>query len=178
MADLTVSDIARHIQRPGESLTAAVDRLRNWTDMGIIKAKGPKRPGTGHKRRYSTDALISAGILQTLVDATGSPAIAFTENMGGMVEGLLGLVKREDARTFLLLISRPPSGEPRFDFLPPEELAAQISKSPVDAHTVIRLRRVYERLMSEQKIFEAGYVQSKEMEKPKRRRVRSPGRAA
>lgn len=76
MADLTVRDIARHIQRRGESLTGAADRLRNWTDMGIVKAAGSKRPGTGRKRRYTGGALVEAVLLQALADGLGAPAIS------------------------------------------------------------------------------------------------------
>ena len=176
--DLTVRDIATFIRRPGKSLTAAVDKLRNWTDVGIIKAKGPKRPGTGHKRRYTVDAMISAGILQALVDATGSPAIAFGDDMGGMVEALRVLAKEEGSRALLLVVSRDPSAQlVKFDLIPPDELGEHISKSTFDVQTVIKLRRIYERLISQREILEAANVNSKaQMENRKGRRARSLGR--
>ena len=37
MATLTAGDIAQMIQRPGEELRTAVDRVRNWTKEGLLK---------------------------------------------------------------------------------------------------------------------------------------------
>src|SRR5262245_37099558 len=75
MRTLTANDIAKRIQRPGESLRSAVDRLRNWTKEGIIKPVGDAHPGTGRKKQYAENAAVTAGILQALSDATGGTAV-------------------------------------------------------------------------------------------------------
>src|SRR5262245_40929764 len=107
---MTVRDIAAIIHQDGELFSAAVERVRYWTDLGVLKAKGSKRPGTGHKRRYSADAAITAGILQTLIAATGSPAIALREGMATMLAQLRELAKLEEFSSTLIVIGKHPSG--------------------------------------------------------------------
>ena len=71
---LTAQDIGRQIQQSREPLSAAVDRLRNWTKMGIISPIGDRHPGTGRKKRYSPMALVEAILIQALTDGLGAPA--------------------------------------------------------------------------------------------------------
>jgi hypothetical protein len=65
---LSVKDIAERIKRPGEELQVTVDRLRNWTDQGLIHQVGEKNPGKGRARRYGRDALLEAALLEVLTD--------------------------------------------------------------------------------------------------------------
>jgi hypothetical protein len=74
MASFSVREVAERIQHRGEDTTAVVDRLRNWTKEGLLKAIGEKNPGTGRKRRYSEAAVIDALILNTIA-GMGIPAI-------------------------------------------------------------------------------------------------------
>lgn len=73
MQDISVKDIAERIQRPGETLQTAIDRVRNWTKEGLLSLAGEKNPGTGRARRYSRDALLEASLLNILNDI-GIPA--------------------------------------------------------------------------------------------------------
>jgi DNA-binding transcriptional MerR regulator len=75
MATLTVRELAEKIQRPGEDLTVAVDRLRNWTKEGLIRPTGARHPGTGRKRQYPSSAIIDAQLLQWLTETIGMPAV-------------------------------------------------------------------------------------------------------
>ena len=176
MADLTARDIAAIIHRHDEPLSGAIDRVRYWTDLGVLKAKGPKSPGTGHKRRYPADAIMAAGILQSLVDATGSPAIAMRKDMGEMIASLQGLLRQEALASFLLVVGKSPSGHiSEFHLIPPEDLGEHVAKSRLDVHAVIRLRQDW--LISALTDLETTDVSpQKKMENRKGRRVRSVDR--
>jgi hypothetical protein len=71
---LTVKDIAERTKRPGEELQTAIDRLRNWSDQGLISQIGEESPGKGRARRYGHDALLEAALLEVLTGAIGIPA--------------------------------------------------------------------------------------------------------
>lgn len=149
VATLTARDIAKHIQRPGESLTAAVDRLRNWTKMGIIEPSGEQNPGTGHKKQYSIDALPRAVILQALIDAMGSPALTLSPILDSLAKGFRR--RAEGAKRDLVVFSKEASGQGfEIQFANRSELARCISKSDYAVHTVIDLGRIYERVAREQ----------------------------
>src|SRR5258708_33650273 len=75
MPTVTAKDIAEKIQRPGEELQVAVDRLRNWTREGLIKPVGTKHPGKGRAKQYPRKAIFEAGLLQLLIDCTGIGAV-------------------------------------------------------------------------------------------------------
>jgi hypothetical protein len=71
MPDLTVSDIAEMIVRPGEDIRAAGDRIRNWTKEGLLIPLGEKNPGTGRSRLYPEAAMLEAMVLRELTEAIG-----------------------------------------------------------------------------------------------------------
>jgi hypothetical protein len=71
---LSVKDVAERVKRPGEELQTAIDRLRNWTDEGLISQIGEKHPGKGRARRYGRDTLLEAALLEVLTSAIGIPA--------------------------------------------------------------------------------------------------------
>jgi hypothetical protein len=87
MDTLTAQDIGQHIQQPRESLTAAVDRFRNWTKMGLIKPTGERHPGTGHKKRYAKAVLLEAVLMQSLLDYRPAGELA------GIVKGILIVIE-------------------------------------------------------------------------------------
>ena len=133
MAFLTAGDIAKHIQRHGEPLMAAVDRLRNWTKSGIIKPNGPIHPGTGRKKRYSSVELAQAILLQTLVDALGSsaaslqPLIRQITEAGPLVTTLAGYHERGWPGPELMIINHQ-NGRFRFDFCDFDNLRPRLSQ--------------------------------------------------
>jgi hypothetical protein len=69
MRGLSVREIAERIRRPHEELGTVVDRIRGWSDVGLIDVLGSKFPGTGQRRRYGPEAIIDALILTALTDA-------------------------------------------------------------------------------------------------------------
>ena len=155
MADLTVRDIAAFIQRPGESLTTAIDRLRNWTDMGIIKPEGPKRPGTGRKRHYSVYALLDAVLLQALVDALGDRAASLFPFPGGLgqLSQIAAIGKGIDAHfkgplgPKLVVLSRSDDDEPlKVGMVERGKLESYLSKSKNEIHVVLDLERLSKKM--------------------------------
>ena len=144
MAGLTARDIAKHIQRPGKSLTAAVDRLRTWTKMGIIKPSGDRHPGTGRKKRYSKPALLQAVLLQTLTDSFGSSAVS----LRSLVEQVLKKVRHGPLFDpgDVLVLSRPHDAEAMsIARVKLKDLERYISKSGLDVHTVLNLPQFFDR---------------------------------
>jgi hypothetical protein len=73
-ATLTVRDIAKRIRQPGEALDPIVERLRNWTDVGILETGDEKNPGIGRRRHYTEAAVVDAFILSELTE-WGIPAV-------------------------------------------------------------------------------------------------------
>jgi hypothetical protein len=71
---LSVKDIALRVRRSDEKLQVTIDRLRNWTDQGLIHQIGEKNPGTGRARHYGRDALLEVALLEVLTGAAGMSA--------------------------------------------------------------------------------------------------------
>ena len=65
---LTARDIAEKIAGPDGELRPAMERVRHWTNEGLLVPLGERNPGTGRKRFYSDDAIVSAQILNILAD--------------------------------------------------------------------------------------------------------------
>jgi hypothetical protein len=151
MTTLTASDIAKHIQRPDEPLTAAVDRLRTWTKMGIIKPAGERNPGTGRKKQYSSVALLEAMVLQAITDTFGSPAISLSplvKQVSSMVRlGALMVYKSPASpRQQVLVIDRSRNGTLTIYPVELKELAKYISSYPLDVYMVLNIANLFERL--------------------------------
>jgi hypothetical protein len=66
MTDLTVGEIAKRIQEPGEDLKVVINRLRSWTRENLLKPRNDKKPGTGQKLLYSERTLVDAAIMSKL----------------------------------------------------------------------------------------------------------------
>jgi hypothetical protein len=142
-ATLTAQDIARHIQRPGENLTAAVDRLRNWTKEGLIQPVGDLRPGTGRKKRYAEIAITKAVIIQILADATGGAA----GYLAAVADELAPMLLSAYRNKYMVVISRK-SGVGRFSIALWDEklLGKEVFHSPDDVHIVLNPHRILDRL--------------------------------
>ncbi len=65
---LTVAQLADVIGRPGTDRAAVVERLRFWTDAGLLKPAGERNPGTGRPRQYDDAMAFDAAILNSLAD--------------------------------------------------------------------------------------------------------------
>jgi hypothetical protein len=144
MATLTASDIARRIQRPGEDLRVAIDRLRHWTKAGLLKPIGDAHPGTGRPKQYSKQAAVRATIVQALSDATGGQAV-YLEYLIDKVEAELRKSKGKRDRIFA--ISRK-GGTGKFDITTwlAKDFAEAILTSVADVHIVLNPNRILDQL--------------------------------
>jgi hypothetical protein len=70
MQFVTVGQIAAHVRRPHESVSGVIDRLREWSDDGLLKPR-QESPGTGIKRLYPETAIIDALLLTGLLEVAG-----------------------------------------------------------------------------------------------------------
>jgi hypothetical protein len=143
MTTLTVRDIAQRIQKPGEELRTAVDRVRNWTKEGLLKPVGDTHPGTGRKKQYSEKAAIRALILQAISDATGGRSIYLAH----MIEEVdAQLRKFRGRRDLLFAISRKASGGGEFVLWhwTANTFGKGILKSPADIHIVLNPNRIFD----------------------------------
>jgi hypothetical protein len=64
---LSVGEMAELIRRPDSDRAAVVERLRTWTDDGLLDPQD-RSVGTGRKREYADSAVYHAGILNELAD--------------------------------------------------------------------------------------------------------------
>lgn len=151
MPKLTVGDIAKHIQRRGEPISAAIDRFRTWTKMGIIKPTGEYNPGRGRKKQYTSRALLEAVFLQALCDAMGAPATV----LGDLVRQLSRLVRAGTLLFFprdlrrgstFIVVNRNPGGGLEIYIVNQKDLGAFTAKSRADIHIVINFERLFDRL--------------------------------
>jgi hypothetical protein len=149
MQTVTAKDIAEKIQRPGEALQVAVDRLRNWTREGLIKPVGAKHPGKGRAKQYPRKAIFEAALLQVLIDCTGIGAI----NAGPLLDAakkLLGATVKEGFENSILVIGRS-AGVAGFYMNAGriDHLAEMIRSSGAqDTHTIVNLKSLFDRALS------------------------------
>jgi hypothetical protein len=75
MQTLTVRDIAERIRRYSEEITPVIDRLRGWTDIGLLKTveDSDLNPGKGRAREYPEIAIVDAALLTLFAEAGLSP---------------------------------------------------------------------------------------------------------
>jgi hypothetical protein len=66
---LTVAQLADVIRRPDADRAGVVERLRAWTDAGLLEPAGDRNPGTGKPRTYPDQVMYDAAILNSLADA-------------------------------------------------------------------------------------------------------------
>jgi len=65
---LTVAELAEVIRRPDADRAAVVERLRTWSDAGLLQPAGEQNPGTGKPRLYPDELIYDAAILNNLAD--------------------------------------------------------------------------------------------------------------
>jgi hypothetical protein len=95
----TAGGLAERIQRRGETINQANQRIRNWTKAGYLKPLADSvRPGIGHHRRYPLTAMYDALLLDQLTQS----------GMSGVRATALGdafaVVRNWDAAEGLLLV--------------------------------------------------------------------------
>ena len=57
------------IRRPDADRAAVVERLRTWSNAGLLEPAGERNPGTGRPRLYDHAVIYDAAILNGLADA-------------------------------------------------------------------------------------------------------------
>jgi hypothetical protein len=143
VTNFTARDVAQRIQRPGETLTTAVDRLRDWVREGLLRPVGERHPGTGRKRQYSRAEMIDAILLETLVEAGGLKAVAAAPLLK---EFRKHLPTSPTAEPFLI-VSRS-AGTKRLSFGGGKmsALSNHITHSEHQIHVVLNIRKILDRL--------------------------------
>lgn len=146
MQSVTVKDIAERIQRRGEPLQAAVDRLRNWTKEGIIKPEGEKNPGKGRSRQYGQRALFEAAFVQALVEAglTATNAGILLEEITPDLSPKVWAAKFKDL-IFVFGRSLDATKDGFYRIGPKRLLLKAIdADGPQDFHLIVNLGRIYQ----------------------------------
>jgi hypothetical protein len=138
MPTLTARDVAEKIKRPGESLSAAISRLRNWAAVGLINPVGGRHPGTGRHRRYTPNAARDAILLQILTDRTRLPAID--------VEPLLRVLKKHlgasDTGYFLMISGSPGSERWSISSTRRSYIEKELDQSEHGVHIILDVRKI------------------------------------
>jgi len=154
MTTVTVGELAQCLRQPGEDLTAAADRLRNWTKEGLIRAIGEKHPGTGRKRRYSAAAALDAVLLQVLADVIGMPAVkaAFAiapKEFKHELEKARGFFSEDPSGLWRLVIGRGSSSEKwSAGAVKLDDIPKHVRRFGADTHhhVIVNVKPLFERL--------------------------------
>jgi hypothetical protein len=164
--EISVRDIAERIQRPGETLQTAIDRVRNWTKEGFLSLIGDKNPGIGRARNYSKDALLEASLLDILSDGgmTAARAAPHMRLLMKVVEkywktvgpfhadhlvGKRPATKRKSRERPLLVISKSVGkGELGIADLKLSELEDYVLSAGRNLHTIVDLEILFDRLLT------------------------------
>ena len=140
MTTFLASELAERIGLPGESPVRVLNRVRNWTKLGLLKPIGDRPSGGGRAFLYSDDALLDATVLQ-LFHAAGIPD---TDATRALVDVREKLAERR-WRDHLLVVSRPHDfGTWEVGVQPPEKVGAWINRQPKRAFVVVSIRRLLE----------------------------------
>jgi hypothetical protein len=172
LPDITVREIAEKVRRIDEDVAKVVDRIRNWTDEGLLTPKGRKNPGTGKHRVYPASSLADALVLSILTDAVGMQAVkgpigrmfkALRNTLEFAADGTPRLAKGDgleklinDANSgpgshFLLIgLSRDSRVPPEIVSIPATGLSKSIGESQHESHVVIDLWKLNQRIRSKE----------------------------
>ena len=144
MPTVTIGEIAQAIARPGEKISAVVDRLKNWTKEGLLRP-AEQNPGTGRHRVFPETALIDAAVLGVLTDQVGMPAVK-ARTFSELFKHSRSAFKRTDFKRFVVIARSPDNRAAEIGFARAEGLADLLVGSPHEAHIVIDLEQVFSRL--------------------------------
>jgi hypothetical protein len=104
---LTAKDIAQAIAGPDGNLQPVIERVRHWTREGLLVPLGDRNPGTGRKRSYDEDAIVSARIFNILADfGIGIPTMRRTVQHGTYVAKSIADKKARGLVCFLCIYKR------------------------------------------------------------------------
>jgi hypothetical protein len=143
---ITVGKIAEKMSRPGENLTNVVDRIRNWTDAGLLTPTGEKNRGTGKRRIYPRSALVEALILSVLTDAVGMTAIRGASFVRLFRIAKAELLAKTGPGPRFLTIGLSRDGRAEIGTSSTEGVAGLVAASEHESHVVIDLLKINERL--------------------------------
>jgi hypothetical protein len=172
LPDITVREIAEKVRRPGEDVARVVERIRNWTDLGLLAPVGRKNPGTGKHRVYASSSLADALVLSILTDAVGLQA--FRGPIGRMfkllrntlllapdgtprlakgdgIEQLVNAASGPGSKFLLFGVSRDSSVLPESAAINAANLSVTIGDSPHESHVVMDLWKLKQRLNAKEK---------------------------
>ena len=145
---MTVStvEIAAKIRRPGETLEAAVNRLKSWVREGLFdQFLQDAEPGTGRARQYSREALIDAFLLEALTQTLKMPATS----LGPYLRHLrYGFIKPKVGTDFLFVGMSPDKKPFTHKACSTDELAKQISMSGQEVFVVLDVKALLKRLQT------------------------------
>lgn len=130
--------------RPGEKISAVVDRLKNWTKEGLLQPV-EESPGTGVHRQFSEGALVDAAVLSVLTDQIGMPAVR-ARAFAKLFKHSRSAFKRTDFKRFVVIARSPDNRAAEIGFARAEGLADLLVGSPHEAHIVIDLQQLFKRL--------------------------------
>ncbi|MDN5003989.1 MerR family transcriptional regulator [Bradyrhizobium sp. GCM10027634] len=145
MKTYSVTEIAEKIGLPGEDLRVVGDRIRNWTREGLLKPVGEKNPGTGRSRQYPETALLDALLLTALTESVGLQVVK-VHGFAEIFDHARQYLKSQSKSSTLLVIARDARSGSYVSVQRPDTLGKFIANSAVDAHIVINLAQLRERL--------------------------------
>jgi hypothetical protein len=111
----------------------------------LLEPVGEKNPGTGRSRLYPETALLDALMLTALTESVGLQVV----KVHGFVEifdHARQYLKSQSKSSTLLVIARDAKSDSYVSVQRPDTLGKFIAKSHVDAHIVINLGQLRERL--------------------------------
>jgi hypothetical protein len=153
MTAITVRALAERIREPGDNITSVVDRIRNWTDEGLLTLVGGDSPGTGRRRIYAQNAVCEVVLLSILADARGRAGVTgegfqtlFRAARSKMKKDLETAAKAGPGERFLVIGTSKDGQTAEFGTTWGETLAKYLSSSKYAAHIVIDLWKVWHRL--------------------------------
>jgi DNA-binding transcriptional MerR regulator len=93
---LTVRELARKAQLPGEALDVTTARLRYWTRGALIRTAGARHPGIGREVLYPPEAALDVMVLSWL-HVLGMPATVISEALDDLRTQIAECSPEDDA---------------------------------------------------------------------------------
>ncbi len=141
-------EIAEKIQRPGEDLESAINRLKSWVREGLFdKFLQDAEPGTGRARQYSREALFDAFLLEVLTQTLKAPAKSFEPHLRFL---RYGLVKPNAVAQFLFVGMSPDKKAVRHGACSADELPKHISASEQEVFVVLDVKALLKRFENQE----------------------------
>jgi hypothetical protein len=141
MARYLASEIAEKIQARGENPIKVLNRVRNWTKMGLLQPVKEAHPGSSLAHVYSEETLLDAALLN-MFNAAGTPAVDAAEALKEAKQLL-----DEHSRDSMLHISRPhDQGTWQVGVTEPAQLGGWIKRQPKNTYVVVYVKHLFEGL--------------------------------